>query len=145
MNKVVLIGRISNDLKLNVIGEKKTSTIQFSLAVNRNYKNKDGKYDTDFINCVAFGNIADFINKYFKKGDELAVEGRVQTRTYEKDGNKKYITEIMAEHVEFTHGSKSNDNQINKTEEINDIPSNYKTDYEESSNELALDDKDLPW
>ncbi|MBQ4263103.1 MAG: single-stranded DNA-binding protein [Bacilli bacterium] len=145
MNKVVLIGRISNDLKLNVIGEKKTSTIQFSLAVNRNYKNKDGKYDTDFINCVAFGNIADFINKYFKKGDELAVEGRVQTRTYEKDGNKKYITEIMAEHVEFTYGSKSNDNQINKTEEINDIPSNYKTDYEESSNEFALDDKDLPW
>ena len=145
MNKFIGIGRITKDLELYLIGEKNTSTVQFNLAINRKYKNKEGNYDTDFINCVAFGNNADFINKYFKKGDELAIEGRVQTRNYEKDGEKKYVTEIIIEHVEFTHGAKSNDNQINESGEINDIPDNYKTNYEETSDDIVLTDADLPF
>ena len=81
MNKIILSGRIANDLVLRNTG--KTDAILFNLAVQRNYKANDGNYESDFISCKAFGNTANFIHNYFKKGDAIELEGRLETSTYE--------------------------------------------------------------
>lgn len=87
MNKVVLVGRLTRDVELRE-NEGGTKIARFNVAVSRNYKNKEGKYDADFISCVAYRNTAEFVEKYFHKGDGIIVEGRIQTGSYEKDGEK---------------------------------------------------------
>lgn len=79
----------------------------FRLAVQRNFKNPEGKYDADFINVVAWRQTADFCNRYFTKGRLVAVEGTLQTRSYDKDGQKRYVTEVIADHVEGLGSSNS--------------------------------------
>ena len=105
LNKVILTGR------LTVVPELKTTTsgisvTTFSLAVQRNYKNAEGSYDTDFINVVAWRQTAEFVSRYFQKGSMIAVQGSIQTGSYEKDGVKRYTVEISADNVSFC-GSKS--------------------------------------
>lgn len=104
MNKVILMGRLTAQPEL-----KKTnngnSVLSFTIAVNRSYKNAQGNYDADFISCVAFKQVAEFISKYFNKGDMLAIDGSLQTRNYQaQDGTKRYVTEVMADHAEFCGG-----------------------------------------
>ena len=101
MNKVILIGRLTKDSEL-----KKTNSglsyVQFNLAVNRNYTNKSGERQADFINCVAWRTQADNLVKYIKKGGLIGIEGEIQTRTYDdKNGTKKYITEVLCNSIEF--------------------------------------------
>lgn len=101
MNKVILIGRLTKDPEL-----KKTNSglsyVQFNLAVNRNYTNKSGEKQADFINCVAWRTQADNLVKYIRKGGLIGVEGEIQTRTYDdKNGIKKYITEVLCNSIEF--------------------------------------------
>ena len=106
MNKVILVGRLTRDPELRSTTSG-FNTANFSVAVQRNFKNKDGNYDADFINCVAFRNQADFISKYFKKGNMIGIEGRIQSRSYDaNDGSKRYVTEVNVENVEFV-GSKN--------------------------------------
>ena len=106
MNKAILVGRLTRDAELRTTGSG-TSVCSFTLAVNRRFKNADGNYDADFINCVAWRAQAEFISKQFKKGDMFGIVGNLQTRTYEKDGNKTYITEVVVEEVNFVGGKKS--------------------------------------
>lgn len=82
MNKIILVGRLTRDPELRSTSTG-LSTANFTVAVNRNFKNKDGQYDADFIPCVAFRNTADFISKYFKKGNLICLDGRIQTRNYD--------------------------------------------------------------
>ena len=101
MNKVILIGRLTKDPEL-----KKTNSglsyVQFNLAVNRNYTSKSGEKQADFINCVAWRTQADNLVKYIKKGGLIGIEGEIQTRTYDdKNGTKKYITEVLCNLIEF--------------------------------------------
>ena len=101
MNKVILIGRLTKDPEL-----KKTNSglsyVQFNLAVNRNYTSKSGEKQADFINCVAWRTQADNLVKYIKKGGLIGIEGEIQTRTYDdKNGTKKYITEVLCNSIEF--------------------------------------------
>lgn len=100
MNRVVLLGRLTRDPE-----QRQTQTgvevSTFTLAVNRQFKNKDGDYQADFIRCTAFRKTAELIGKYLSKGSQCAVDGRIQTRTYEKDGQRHYVTEIVAENVQF--------------------------------------------
>lgn len=98
MNKVILIGRIS------YIGQTDKVT-RFNLAVDRKYK-KEGEPTADFISCVAFGKTKEFIDKYFSKGMKMALEGRIQTGAYEKDGKVVYTTDVVAEGVEFVESKK---------------------------------------
>ena len=106
MNKVILVGRLTRDPELRSTTSG-FNTANFSVAVQRNFKNKDGNFDADFINCVAFRNQADFISKYFKKGNMIGLEGRIQSRSYDaNDGTKRYVTEVLVDNVEFV-GSKS--------------------------------------
>lgn len=116
MNKVMLIGRITKNIELKSTPNGK-EVIDFSIAVKRNYKNQNGEYEADFINCISFGKTAELLSKYTKKGDQIAVEGRIQTRNYEnKEGKKIYITEILVENIMFleTKNAQKSENIVQK-------------------------------
>lgn len=102
MNKVILMGRLTKDPDIRYSqGEKSTAVARFSLAVDRKFK-QEGQPTADFINCLAFGKRAEFIEKYCRKGTKLVVEGNWQTGSYtNKDGNKVYTNECLIENCEF--------------------------------------------
>ena len=105
MNKVILVGRLTRDPETRQAGE--TLVTRFSLAVDRRYKS-EGQQSADFPSCVAFGKTAEFINKYFKQGVKMALEGRIQTGSYtDKDGVKHYTTDVIAEAVEFAESKRA--------------------------------------
>ena len=108
MNKCILMGRLTRDAEMRYSQGANTSAVaRFSLAVDRRFK-KEGEQTADFINCVAFGKTAEFIEKYGRKGTKFVVEGRIQTGSYtNKDGQTVYTTDIVVEQVEFAE-SKSN-------------------------------------
>ena len=110
MNKVMLVGRLTRDPELRYsTGENATATARFSVAVNRRFKNVEGNYDADFINCVAFGKTAEFIEKYFRKGMAIGLTGRIQTGSYtNKDGQKVYTTDVVVEETEFVESKGGN-------------------------------------
>ena len=114
MNKVQLVGRLTRDPEIRYSqGENATATARFSVAVNRRFKNAEGNYDADFINCVAFGKSAEFVEKYFKKGMAIGLTGRIQTGSYtNKDGQKVYTTDVVVEETEFVEskGASNSDN-----------------------------------
>lgn len=107
MNKVQIVGRLTRDPEVRTAGE--TSIARSSVAVNRRFKNKEGGYDADFINISAFGKTAEFMEKYFHKGDMIGIVGRITTGSYEKDGARVYTTEVTVEEVEFVGGKGSGD------------------------------------
>lgn len=101
MNKVVLIGNLTKDPDKTTTSNG-VDVARFTIAVQRKFKNEDGNYESDFINCIAWRTKAEFISKYFKKGNKIAIEGAIQTRSYEaSDGTKRYVTEIVVEDCEF--------------------------------------------
>ena len=108
LNQVVLVGRIVKTPELRVTETgKKTATV--TLAVPRNYKNMNGEYDTDFLDCTLWTNIAENTTEYCQTGDMVGVKGRIQTRVIQnEDGSKKKKTEIVAEKVTFLAQSPSN-------------------------------------
>ena len=100
MNSVQLIGRLTRDPEIRYT-DGGASIARFGLAVDRRFKQENGA-DADFINIVAFGKTAEFIEKYFHKGMKIALNGRIQTGSYtDKDGKKVYTTDVVAENVEF--------------------------------------------
>ena len=102
LNKVILMGRITHDLELRSTPSG-TSVLQFSLAVERNFVKQGEERQTDFINCVAWKQQAEFIGRYFGKGRMIAIEGRLQTRNYEdKQGNKRTAYDVIVESASFT-------------------------------------------
>lgn len=107
MNKVILMGRLTKEPEIRYTQTNNTMVASFSLAVNRRIANKEGERQADFINIVAWNKTAEFVNKYFNKGQQVAVVGRIQTRNYEDDkGQKHYITEVVAEEVHFADSKK---------------------------------------
>ena len=101
MNKVVLVGRLTAKPELRYTGSN-TAYTRFSVAVNRPFANADGKRDADFINVVAWRKQAETISKFFDKGNLIALEGRLQTGSYDdKDGNKRYTVDVALDNFEF--------------------------------------------
>lgn len=101
MNKVILIGNLTKDPELTTTTSG-INVCKMSIAANRSFANADGERETDFFNVVAWRNIADNCDKYLSKGKKVGVVGRLQSRNYEdKDGNKRYVIEVMADEVEF--------------------------------------------
>ena len=101
MNKAILVGRLTKDPELKTTGSG-VSVCSFTLAINRRFKNAEGGYDADFINCVAWRQQAEFISKYFSKGRMVGICGSIQTRTYDReDGQRVYVTEVVADEVSF--------------------------------------------
>lgn len=102
MNKVVLIGRLTRDPELRFTAGTGTAVSTFTLAVDRNFKSKDGQREADFINIVVWNKLAEIVANNLTKGRLAAVSGRIQTRTYEgNDGQKRYVTEVVADDVQF--------------------------------------------
>lgn len=99
VNQVVIVGRLTRDIELRATTTGR-EVANFSVAVNRNYKNAQGEYDADFINCVAYGQTARFASSYLGKGRLVSIVGRIQTRTYDNpQGQRVYITEVIADNV----------------------------------------------
>lgn len=151
MNKVVLIGRLTRDPELRTIANG-TATTSFSIAVNRQFTNQNGEREADFINCVAWRRQAENIAKYCTKGSQVAVEGRIQTRSYDaQDGTKRYVTEVIADNVEFLgsrNASSSDSYQDNSqpmsssditTTDISEDP------FKDFGQEVVLSEDDLPF
>lgn len=100
MNRVIITGRMVRDPEARTT-QSGVSQSTFDVAVQRRTKNKDGKYDADFLTVVAWRQTADFVNKYLGKGRMVAVKGSIQKRSYTaQDGSKRYVTEIIADSVE---------------------------------------------
>ena len=109
MNKVLLVGNLTRDPEKRSTGQG-TSVTSFTIAVSRRFKNADGGYDADFINCVAWRSTADFVAQYFQKGSRIGVVGSLQSRSYDdKNGNRRYVTEVNVEEVEFAGPRQSAD------------------------------------
>ena len=153
MNRAIIIGRLTKDPESRTTSSGIASTT-FTVAVNRPFTSQNGEREADFLNCVAWRKQAENIAKYCTKGSQVAVEGRIQTRTYDaQDGSKRYVTEIIADNVTFL-GSKggssmpsnnyegnnnSNSSKDIQTTDLNEDP------YANMGEEVALSDDDLPF
>ena len=113
MNKVILLGRLTKAPEIKYSQTTNTKIALFSLAVNRRFAKQGEERETDFINIVAYSKLADFSEKYLSQGTQVNVVGRLQNRSYEdKNGTKKYISEIIAEEIYFADSKKKADESI---------------------------------
>ena len=113
MNKVILLGRLTKAPEIKYSQTTNTKIALFTLAVNRRFAKQGEERETDFINIVAYSKLADFSEKYLSQGTQVNVVGRLQNRSYEdKNGTKKYISEIIAEEIYFADSKKKADESI---------------------------------
>lgn len=138
MNSVNLIGRLSNSPEIRHTANNQV-VCRFTLAVTRRFKNQAGDYEADFINCVAFGKIAELIGNYVEKGQQLAVEGRIQTGSYTaQDGSKRYTTDVVVENITFINQRKKNESQ--QSDQVQTSETDPFTDFGE---QVTIDDNFL--
>ncbi|RQW65980.1 single-stranded DNA-binding protein [Listeria sp. SHR_NRA_18] len=150
MNRVVLVGRLTKDPELRYTPAG-VAVATFTLAVNRNFTNQAGEREADFINCVIWRKPAENVANYLKKGSMAGVDGKVQTRNYEgQDGKRIYVTEILAESVQFLEPRNAN-NQSNTTNQ-GDYQAGTNTQQQQAStaviddgNPIDVSDDDLPF
>ena len=128
MNKTILMGRLTKDPDTRYTQTTNTQVTSFTLAINRRFA-KEGEQQADFINIVSWNKTAEFVSKYFKKGQQVGVIGRIQTRTWDDDqGQKHYVTEVIAEEVYFADSKR----------EGQDETTNITNDFEISSDGLPF-------
>ncbi|MFV0288088.1 MAG: single-stranded DNA-binding protein [Mycoplasmatales bacterium] len=146
VNNVVLVGRITKDPELRH-STSGSSVCNFSLAINRTFKNQAGEYDADFINCVAFNQTANLMEQYVGKGQLLSVQGRLQSRSYEDNtGRRVYVTEVVANNVSFLESRRT---AASNNAEYQ-APANYENSASDTTptfeaNDVSIDDDDLPF
>ncbi len=123
MNKVILMGRLTKDPEVRYSqGQQAMAIARYTLAVDRRFK-RDGEQTADFIQCVAFGRSGEFAEKYFRKGTKVLVEGRIQTGSYERDGQRVYTTDVVVEQQEFAESKASSDNNAGSYQQSSPAPS----------------------
>lgn len=141
MNKVILMGRLTRDpeVRYSTLGDSQLAIARYTLAVDRRFRRDGDQQTADFIRCVAFGRSGEFAEKYFHQGTKIAVEGRIQTGSYQnKDGQTVYTTEVVVENQEFAESKASADQNSNyqpapaPSDGFMDIPDN-------------VDDESLPF
>ena len=161
MNKVFLIGRLTRDPELRYTGNN-TAVATFSLAVNRNFSNQQGEREADFINIVVWRKQAENVKNYLSQGSQVAIDGRIQTRSYDdNNGQKRYVTEVVADNVEFL-GSKSSQSNSGNTNnfannnaeptpyDFGDMPEQKGTDVDSNpfadfGSSIEISDDELPF
>ena len=119
MNKIILMGRLTRDPEVRYTPKDNRAVARYSLAVDKKYKRDDG-ITADFFNIVAFGKLAEFTEKYLRKGTKMLISGRVQTGTYDKDGVKIPFFEVVVEDQEFAEGKNATSSD-DSTSSSNDI------------------------
>ena len=137
MNRVELVGRITRDPELRYTSSN-IASVRFTLAVNRNFTNQNGEREADFINCVAWRNQAENIKKYVSKGSLVSVEGRIQTGSYEKDGQRIYTTDVVADSVQFLESKAQS--QTRQSMDDNMTPADF-VNQDNGSNESDMSDE----
>ncbi len=143
MNKVILIGNLTKDPELRVT-QSGVNVATFSLAINRPFANAQGEREVDFINCVIWRKQAENLAKYCGKGSSVAVEGKIQTRSYEaNDGSKRYITEVVCDSVQFLQTRKS-ETTSPVGQPAQDPFANMQDPFQNSGS-IDLTDDDLPF
>ncbi len=132
MNKVILMGRLTRDPEVRYTQTNNTMVATFSLAVTRRFVRQGEERQADFINIVAWSKLAEFCSKYFKKGQQVGIIGRIQTRTWDDDqGQKHYITEVVAEEAYFADGKRDTDNSSTNFENtFGNVAANPNSDFE---------------
>lgn len=114
INKFIGNGRVTKDIELKATSNG-ISAANFTLAITRNFKNANGEYESDFLQCIAFRGTAELLSKYAKKGDTIGVEGSIRTRNYkDKDDKTVYVTEIVVDNIDFL--KQANKQENNTTE-----------------------------
>jgi single-strand DNA-binding protein len=114
LNNVVLMGRLTKDPDLRYTSGNNTAVASFTLAVNRRFS-KEGQPQADFINIIAWGKSAEFVGKYFTKGQQVVVVGKIQTRSWDDtEGKKHYVTEVVAEETYFADSKRSGETTTSK-------------------------------
>lgn len=159
MNKVFLIGRLVRDPELRYTGTN-IPVATFSIAVNRNYANAAGEREADFINIVVWRKQAENVKNYVKQGSQVAIDGKIQTRTYDdQNGQKRYITEVVADNIQFldtkaaaerrqtaSSNSYSDVNPYSFSPEMDVPTSDLKDDpFKDFGEEIKVEDNDLPF
>ncbi|MGE8204790.1 single-stranded DNA-binding protein [Heyndrickxia sp. NPDC080065] len=135
MNRVILVGRLTKDPELRYTPSG-VAVATFTLAVNRTYTNQQGEREADFINCVIWRKPAENVANFLKKGSLAGVDGRLQTRNYEgQDGKRVYVTEVVAESVQFLEPRNSNPNRGGNNEFYGGGPSNPNTPFNQNQNQ----------
>lgn len=143
MNKSIIVGILTRAPEKRTTANG-TAVTSFTVAVRRRYKDADGNYQADFINCVAWRSTAEFVAKYFTKGSRIGVAGTIQTRTYDdQNGNKRYVTEVVADEVEFA-GSKPQNQDIQKPTE-QEVRAADELFAEDLADFQPLNDSELPF
>ena len=150
MNQIIIMGRMTRDPELRHTPNG-VSVASFTLAVDRGFSPKDGgERQTDFIDVVAWRNTAEFVSRYFTKGQMAAVVGRLQIRDWtDKEGNKRRSAEVIAESIHFTESKKSRDSGYNSNgsgDSKDDLSMSYTSPVAPSDfSEIEMDDEDLPF
>jgi len=165
LNRVVLVGRLTRDPDLRYTANG-TAVANFTVAADRPFTNQQGERETDFVNCVTWRRQAENLANYMKKGSMIGVDGRVQTRRYEnQEGKTVYVTEILAENIQFLESKGSsqnrggepsgfqqnrNQNQYQPNQNQNQNPSqnqnqNQENPFSSSGDPIDISDDDLPF
>jgi single-strand DNA-binding protein len=144
LNRVVLVGRLTKDPELKYTPNG-VAVANFTIAVNRPFSNQQGEKETDFINVVVWKKPAENVANYLKKGSLAGVDGRIQTRNYEgNDGKRVYITEVVAESVQFLEPKGGGQQQQQKPQEPQ--KNNFNSDpFANDGQPIVISDDDLPF
>ncbi|HCT0384788.1 TPA: single-stranded DNA-binding protein [Staphylococcus pseudintermedius] len=144
LNRTVLVGRLTKDPDFRTTPSG-VEVATFTLAVNRNFKSKDGEQQADFINCVVFKKQAENVKNYLSKGSLAGVDGRLQSRSYEnQEGRRVYVTEVICDSVQFLE-PKSNNQSNNQPQQQRGQAPAQDNPFINANNPIDIDDEDLPF
>lgn len=150
MNKVILIGRLTKDPELRKTPTD-VSVVQFTIAVNRAFQQQNGERQADFINCVAWRGQAENLAKYMKKGGQIAVDGSIQTRSYDdQNGVRRFVTEVICNQITFLE-SRRNESGYNDLSQLEVPPMRESNNFSQGSpfgdikGNFDVSDDDLPF
>ena len=142
MNKTILLGRLTKSPEIKFSQANNVKIATFSLAVNRKYTKKGEESQADFFNIITFSKLADFVEKFLKQGIQVCVNGRLQTRNYEdKNGIKRYVTEVIAEEIDFADSYTKIESNADNTQET--VSEELKE--KDASEDFISNSDDLPF
>ncbi|EHP0513633.1 single-stranded DNA-binding protein [Staphylococcus pseudintermedius] len=144
LNRVVLVGRLTKDPELRTT-QSGVDVCNFTLAVNRIFKSKDGEQQADFINCIAFRKTAENVNNYLSKGSLAGVDGRLQSRSYEnQEGRRVYVTEVICDNVQFLDPKNDNQSNTQPQQQRGQAPA-QDNPFANANGPIDISDDDLPF
>lgn len=147
MNRSVIVGRLTKDVDLRYTQTGK-AVANFTVAVNRPFKNQQGEQEADFILCNCWGKQAENLANYMKKGSQIGVDGRIQTRSFDgQDGKKVFVTKVVADNIQFLESKSNSNSESTQQQRVNTYNNEVKQaqTYEQAGEEIDVGGDDLPF